>query len=117
MPDSRELQIQPTPGVVGASRVLPVRSEGAVSTPGKAPADVGAQGAAATTGGNLRAAYAQFVFNPDTHDVVLRVRDSATDEVLSEFPSAQIQAMSKSLRDYAETLARQRLALRGESAT
>jgi hypothetical protein len=117
MTDSRELQIQPTPGVVGASRVLPVRSDKAVGTPGKPPVDAGAQDAAATTGGNLRAAYAQFVFDVDTHDVVLRVRDSATDEVLSEFPSAQIQAMSKSLRDYAETLARQRLALRGESAT
>ena len=112
MPDSRELQIQPTPGVVGASRVLPVRSDRAVGTPGKPPADAGAQDAAATTGGNLRAAYAQYLVNP-----VIRVRDSATDEVLSEFPSAQIQAMSKSLRDYAETLARQRLALRGESAT
>ena len=117
MTDSRELQIQPTPGVVAASRVLPVRSDEAVGTPGKPPADAGGQDAAATTGGNLRAAYAQYLVNPDTHDAVIRVRDSATDEVLSEFPSAQIQAMSKSLRDYAETLARQRLPLRGESAT
>lgn len=117
MPDSRELQIQPTPRVGGASSVLPVRAEGTVSTPGKPPADIGAQGAAASTGGNLRRAYAQFVVNPDSHDVVLRVRDSATDEVLSECASEQIQAMSKSLREYAESLNRHRLALRGASAT
>jgi hypothetical protein len=117
MSDSRDLQITPTPAVVGASGVRPVRSEGAVTTPGTARADVGAHGAAASTGGNLRAAYAQFVVNPDTNDVVIRVRDSATDEVLSEFPSEQIQAMSKYLKEYADTLARHRLALRSTSAS
>jgi uncharacterized FlaG/YvyC family protein len=112
MSDSRDLQIQPTPAVDGASAVQPVRSEGAVGTSGKRRPEVGEQAAAASTGGNLRAAYAQFIVNPDTHDVIIRVRDSATDQVLSEFPSPQVEAMAKYLRDYAETLTRHRAALR-----
>ena len=116
MSDSRDLQIQPTPAVVRTSGVLPVRPEGAASTHGQARAEASAHGAAVSTAGNLRAAYAQFVVNPDTHDVVIRVRDSATDEVLNEFPSEQVQAMSKYLKEYAEALARHRAALRGAPA-
>jgi hypothetical protein len=117
MSDSRDLQIQPTPAVVGTPGVLPVRPEGAASTHGQAKAEASAHSAAVSTAGNLRAAYAQFVVNPDTHDVVIRVRDAATNEVLSEFPSEQVQAMSKYLKEYAETLARHRAALRGGPAT
>src|SRR5207302_10087634 len=71
MSDSRELVIHPTPAVVGTPGVAPVRSGGSVATPGKAIPERGAEGAAASTGGDLRAAYAQLVVNPDTHDVVI----------------------------------------------
>jgi hypothetical protein len=65
----------------------------------------------ASTGGGLRAAYAQFVVDPDTHDVVVRVRDTATDALIDETPSKEIQQMHKFLRDYAETMARRKTAL------
>jgi len=117
MSDSRELVIHPTPAVVGTPGVAPVRSEGSVATPGKAIPERGAEGAAASTGGDLRAAYAQLVVNPDTHDVVIRVRDAATDEVLSEIPAEQVEAMARYLKDYAETLARHRASLRGDSTS
>jgi hypothetical protein len=115
--DSRELQIQPTPVVVAVPGARPVRREGGVGTPDEARLDFGAKGAAAATGGNLRAAYAQFVVNPDTHDVVIRVRDSATNEVLREYPSEQVEALSRYLNEYAETLVRRRAALRGGLAS
>jgi uncharacterized FlaG/YvyC family protein len=71
---------------------------------------------AATTGGNLRAAYAQLIINPDTQDVVVRIKDSATDAVLSEYPNKDVQAMSQYLRQYAETLARRRAALQSHTS-
>lgn len=61
---------------------------------------------AATTGGQLQPAYAQFVVDPDTHDVLLRVRDGTTNRILQEFPSAELQAMSRNLTEYADMLAR-----------
>jgi hypothetical protein len=56
---------------------------------------------AATTGGNLTAAYAQFAVSQDTHDIVIRIRDAATDRVISETPSPEIQKLTKYLNDYA----------------
>ena len=40
-------------------------------------------GVAAVTGGSLSAAYAEFVVNPDTHDVVIRIRELGTDRVIT----------------------------------
>jgi uncharacterized FlaG/YvyC family protein len=68
--------------------------------------------AAAVTGGQLSAAYAQLYVNPDTHDVVIRIRDSATDEVIREYPSSEIEHMAEFLKQYADTLARRRAAAR-----
>ena len=113
MSDSRQLPIAPAPAVVGVPGVLPVPREGSVRAPQQGAADVGPQHAAVATGGNLRAAYAQFAVNPDTHDVVIRVRDSATDEVLREYPSKEVEALASYLNRYAEMLVRRRTALRG----
>src|SRR5438128_2674000 len=111
MSDSRDIQIQPTPAVGGPAPVQSVRHE----TPAVAQADqrpAPAQTtAAATTGGNLRAAYAQVEVNPDTHDLVIRILDATTDQVISETPSREVQAMTKYLSDYAQTLARHRAIL------
>lgn len=112
MPDSRDLSIQPTRPVSRASAVQPVRSEGPVGAPGEEPRP-SEHAVAAATSGSLRAAYAQFVVNPDTHDVIIRVRDTATDQVLTETPSPEVERMAKYLKDYASTLARHRAALRG----
>jgi FlaG protein len=109
-------QIEPTPPVRGAEPVRPVR-------PAERPAGTPDQGSvpdrhsvAATTGGNLRGAYAQYVVNPDTQDVVVRIRDAATDQVLSELPSKEVQAMTAYLKNYVETLARHKTALQGGSS-
>ena len=45
--------------------------------------------------------------------MVVRVRDSETDQVLTETPSPEVERMAKYLKDYANTLARHRAALRG----
>jgi hypothetical protein len=104
------LNIQPTPPVGGVAPVLPVRPERPAGTPAAGRPEPGGHAVAASTGGNLRAAYAQFVINPDTQDVVVRIKDAATDQVLSELPSKEVQAMSTYLKNYAETLARHRAA-------
>jgi hypothetical protein len=63
---------------------------------------------AAVTDGNLRAAYAQFVVDPDTHSTVIRIHDADTGQVLSETPSPEVQHMTETLKKYADTLSRYR---------
>ena len=116
----RDLRIEPTPVVTSPAPVKAVRPETPAVVTGTAerqPVRDPHTAAAATTGGSLRAAYAQYDVNPDTHDVVIRVRDAATDRVLSETPSKEIQAMSKYLNDYAATLSRHRAALQSPTAS
>ena len=109
----RDLRIEPTPGVASPAPVqagsheTPVVFAPMERKPAPDPHTV-----AATTGGSLRAAYAQYDVNPETHDVVLRIRDATTDQVISETPSREVQAMSKYLNDYAATLSRHRAALK-----
>jgi hypothetical protein len=69
---------------------------------------VAANHVAAATGGTLQPAYSQFVVDPNTHAVSLRVRDGTTNRILQEFPSAELQAMSRNLTAYAGMLARRR---------
>jgi len=117
MPYGRDLRIEPTPPVASPAPVQPVQHE--VHAPDVAdhkPTRDPHTAAAATTGGSLRAAYAQYDVNPDTHDVVLRIRDATTDQVISETPSKEVQAMSKYLNDYAATLSRHRAALKNPTA-
>lgn len=111
MSDSHTPPVRP---VTGAGSVQSVRAEHA---PGHAAAEPKREPSspAAATGGTLRAAYAQFVVDSDTREVIVRIHDAATDEVISELPSKEVQAMTKHLRDYAETLARHRAALGGGS--
>lgn len=105
MSDSHTLSVRP---VTGASSVQPVRAE---HPPGHAAERQPEPSPAATTGGTLRPAYAQFVVDSSTNDVIVRIRDAATDEVISELPSREVQAMTRHLREYAEALARHRAAL------
>ena len=113
----RDLRIEPTPAVSSPAPVRVVQHETHAADPAeRKPAHDSHPAAAATTGGSLREAYAQYDVNPDTHDVVLRIRDSATDQVLSETPSKEVQAMSKYLNDYAATLSRHRAALKSPTA-
>ena len=113
MSDSQD-HIQPVSPVSGAALVQPVRPERPAGTPAAQRPELGHDSAAASTGGNLRAAYAQFVVNPDTNDVVIRIVDSETDAVLNEYPSKEVQAMSTYLQGYANTLARHRAAAHAE---
>ena len=72
---------------------------------------------AATTGGNLRPAYAQFVTDPETHDTVVRIRDANTNAVISESPTPEIQAMARAFKAYLDTVARHQAALHVAPAT
>ena len=116
MSDSQDPRISPVPSIGGAVAVQPVRPQPAVApTPGGHSA-YHAQDVAAATGGNLRAATAQFYVNPDTRDVIIRIKDPSTDRVISEYPSAEVEAMEKYMRQYADTLARHRTSARPGSA-
>jgi hypothetical protein len=105
-------QIQPTPPVKRVGWVRPVQPQ-----LDHAPTEHKNVSPEVTTGGNLRAAYAQFIIDADTQDVVVQIRDATTNQVLNELPSKEVQAMTKHLRDYAETLAKRRAALQNDSST
>jgi hypothetical protein len=117
MSGSQEVRIEPTPPVVGAGAVQPVRSAGPAAPPAEPSRNADRLMPAAATGGSLRPAYSQFVVNPDTNEVVLRIKDSLTDAVLNEFPSKEVQAMSKHLQDYAQAMARRRVTIQNGSAS
>ena len=79
-----DLRIEPTPAVTSPAPVRPVHQEAhAADHVEHRPARDAHTAAAATTGGTLRAAYAQYDVNPDTNDVVLRNRDATTDQYLN----------------------------------
>jgi FlaG protein len=65
---------------------------------------------AAITEGALPHAYAQLVVNPDTRDVVIRIRDADTHEIISEYPSEAIEHMAKDLMQYLNAVQRRRRA-------
>jgi hypothetical protein len=108
MSDTPELRIAAIPPTGAAEPVQHAHGvrDGAAAHPAQpAPAPV-EQDVSASTNGQLQNAYAQFVIDPHTHDVVVRIRDAATDRILTELPSPEVQAVSRNLRDYAELLAR-----------
>ena len=110
MSDSRAHQVAPVPPISGARAVQPV-SSGRLAVPASSSDKLAAEAdVAASTGGNLPAAYAQFVVNEDTHDVVIRIRDASTDRVISEYPSKQVEALAAYMRKYSDDLARARAA-------
>jgi hypothetical protein len=113
--DRPELRVDPTTPAGATERVhdrvlaraaLPVR-ESAVPTQ--------ADPVAAFTSGHLRAAYTQHVIDPETHEVSVRIRDAATHEVISQLPATEIEALSRSMREYAEALALRHAATQGKA--
>lgn len=109
MSDSGTNPIAPVAPVANTPAVQPVRDQRSMALPGeRTSAGTDRPAAAAVTGGSLPASYAQFVVNQDTHDVVIRIRDSATDRVIEEYPSAQVEELAKYMKAYADTLARHR---------
>lgn len=111
MLDGRDQTIGPVAPVTTAPAVHPVRAEPPVQTPGTR-ADIGPvkRDQVASTGGGLPAAYSQFVVDEQTHDVVIRIRDAATDQVLAQYPSQEVENIAAYMKAYAETLARHRAA-------
>jgi hypothetical protein len=111
----KNLTVEPTPPIRGAAPVQPVRPERPAGPQADQRPGPHGNSPAASTGGNLRAAYTQFVVDPSTQDVVVKILDAATDQVLSELPSKEIQAMQAYLKNYADTLARHKAALHSTS--
>jgi hypothetical protein len=109
MSDAQDLRIAPAvpSGVVEPSRpALPQRPAPAASK----RREGGDEPVAASTGGRLRSAYAEFVIDSETRSVVLHIRDAATNRIIQELPSPEVQSIMRSLHDYAEMLARRRAA-------
>jgi FlaG protein len=104
MTDFEDIRIEPTQPVRPAARVRPISRLRPVNVPKHNTEKDAAN--AAVTDGNLRAAYAQFVVDPDTHVTVIRIHDATTGQVLSESPSSEVQQMTLALKKYADTLAR-----------
>jgi hypothetical protein len=96
-----------------ASPIGPVPPVGGVPAPrpvGRQAPSAGRKNVAATTGGALKAAYAQLVIDPDTHDVLIRILDAETHAVIREYPSSEVEHMAKDLKDYVDALERRQAA-------
>jgi hypothetical protein len=118
MSDSQDFSITPVGAVGNAAPVQPVAADRPAVhavTHDAAPTPQRHEAAAATSG-NLQPAVAQFIINPDTHDVVIRVKDPNSGQVLSEYPSQEVEAMEKYMRQYADTAARLRVSRNTEAA-
>jgi hypothetical protein len=120
MSDSHDSIVEPTQPVRAAAPVRPINPE-LPAVPLDAPirtAPVPVHAAlAAVTAGNLRAAYAEYVVNPNTHDTVIRVRDAVTGKVISETPSPEMEQMVSALKKYSNSLNLYRAAPRNGSTT
>jgi hypothetical protein len=120
MSDRPELRVDPTAPARAAEPLRasngmsgrPVPAEG-FGGPARPPRHADEQ--AVATAGQLRPAYAQYVVDPHTHEVSVCIRDAATDQVLDQIPSAEVAAMERLLRDYAEALARKHAAAEGKA--
>jgi hypothetical protein len=117
MTDYQETRVEPTVPVRAMAPVRPIDRERPVIVPPDAKLARHEAAKAAVTDGTLRAAYAQFLVNPDTHATVIRIRDANTGEVLSETPSPEIQQMNDALKQYADTLVRFRAAHQAAAGT
>ena len=100
-------RVDPTTAAVGTE---PVRDyvPGKASVPvsgGRSPVHHASDDPVAATAGHLRPAYTQYVVDPETHDVSVRIRDAATDEVIRQIPAAELAAVNKAMREYAQALA------------
>src|SRR5689334_8253638 len=102
MSDLSTSPVGPLSPVAGAAAVARVVRVADPRVPRRDPA--GQRDVAAVTGGSLKRVYAQLVVNPDTHDVVIRVRDATTHEVLSEYPAEAVEHMEQDLMRYLATV-------------
>jgi hypothetical protein len=92
----------------------PVPADASTATPGRGRREHEPEPVVATAG-QLRPAYAQYVLDPQTHEVSVRVRDAATHEMLSQIPPAEVAALNRSMREYAELLARHHAAAQAKA--
>ena len=113
MSDRIDSSVGPVLPVNGTRPVQPVRTE--PDQPAGAKAALG-HGVGAATGGSLPPAYSEFVVDADTHDIVLQVKDAATNQILSQYPSREVEAVAAFMNRYAATLARRKAALKSEFA-
>ena len=102
MSDANASPVGPVSPVTGAAAVVRVARVADPRVPARQ------RDAAAVTGGSLKATYAQLVINPDTHDVVIRIRDATTHELISEYPAETVEHMEHDLMQYLNTLQRRR---------
>src|SRR4051812_29391346 len=97
MTDPRTLRIEPTAPTSGTEPVHAARHPATTSPSAREHTQEAEHEQAVATGGSLRAAYTEFVVNPDTDDVVVRIRDAATNQVLNEIPSREVQNIMRYL--------------------
>src|SRR5919202_5409808 len=105
MSDRPDLRVQPTAATGATEPLQPSfsgRAGGSAEPPPRPGRKAEKEQPAASTGGQLRPTYANFVVDPETHDVVVHIHDASTDELIAQIPSAEVAALNKALRAYAE---------------
>ena len=95
----------PAVGTVAAVPATPAIESSPAAAPRPSAGDP-AIGAETASGGSLRAASVQFVVEPDSDRVRMRIVDPTTQEVIREIPSEETARVARALREYAEQLAR-----------
>jgi hypothetical protein len=107
MPDRRTTRVQPA---APTAAVRQVRRLGADDPRGQSqrrrsneppPDDRPAE-----TGGRLSPSYAEVVVDAERGQVMIRVRDAASNSLLQEFDASELERVSRQLRSYSAILAR-----------
>jgi len=110
--------VSPIEAVAPAGAIAPLQPAQGVRVPHPSgtPVEPHHDPAVVSTVAPLGSAYAQFVVDPASQDIVIKIRDATTNRVLTELPSPAVQAVDKSLREYAKLLERRRAASQSAQA-
>ncbi len=108
----KDIRVEPAPRTEPAPRVAHVTHESTprsdVPAPAPATPSFQAERAATSAVASIRQAYAQFVVDPTSDRVQVRIVDSATNEVIREIPSDEIEKVAETMREYARAIERRR---------
>jgi FlaG protein len=115
MSNPQDLRIEPVAPSGHAEPVHAAPRTPEALKPAEPPKLPAPQDVSVVSEGQLRSAYAEFLLDPQTHDVVVRIRDAATGRVLDELPSKEVQAVQKAMAEYAEKMARHRAAMQASA--
>ncbi len=109
---TKNIRVEPSAPVEPAPRIAGAASEprAGAPVPAPGPAVPRAEHAAASAVSAIRQAYAEFIVDPSSDRVRVRIIDSATNEVIREIPPDEMEKVAQGLRDYAQAAQHRRAA-------